>query len=124
MEKFNLGKEQNFVSFEEQFNQKEKIESLGGVIEVVDIKPEQPKTEVPVLFAPGWGETHKTFKDSLEEMSELGRRVLSLSHARDGGDKEEVQDNILNITERFADYPADELRKALTLFSCFRRKKY
>ena len=109
-------------SFEKQFENRQKIESLGGMIEIVDVTPEKLAKETPVLFAPGWGETQETFKDSLKEMFELGRRVLSLSHAREGGDKEDIKENVVEATEKFADYPADELRKAITLLAVLAEK--
>ncbi len=102
----------DYKSFEEQFENRQKIESLGGVIEVVDVMPERPKTEVPVIFAPGWGETPETFKDSVKTMAELERRVLSLEHSR-GGETEELPQT---------EYPADELRKALALIKVLEEK--
>ena len=111
MEGFNPEKKENYPTFDEQFAQKEKFELLGGEIEVVDIRPENQKTDVPVVFAPGWGETPETFRDSIRIMSELERRVISLKHSR-SGDKPEPKD----------EYPADELKKALALLSILENK--
>lgn len=99
-------------SFEEKFANRQKIELLGGAIEVVDVMPERLKTEVPVVFAPGWGETPETFKDSIKIMAELERRVLSLEHSR-GGKTEELPQT---------EYSADELRKALALIEILEAK--
>ncbi|MDO8516097.1 MAG: hypothetical protein Q7S28_02500, partial [bacterium] len=100
---------EHFPSFEEQFANKEEFEFLGGKVEFVDIKPEHPKNEVPVLFAPGWGSTPEAMKDAIRVMVERGRRVLCLSHATSGGDMGEMDPE---IREK---YPEAELRKALAL---------
>ena len=103
-------------SFEEQFSRKEEIEILGGKIDAVDIRPEILKTAVPTLFAPGWGGTPETYKDTIEALCEKNRRVLSLAHARKGGDEKLAPDEIQK------EYPADELRKALALLKILEEK--
>ncbi len=111
-----LNKEIYHDGFEERFSQKEKIEILGGALEVADLKPENPKTEVPVLFAPGWSGTPETYKDAIKTLYEKNRRVLSFAHARKGGDEKLAPDELQKI------YPADELRKALALLKILDEK--
>lgn len=103
-------------SFESQFAHKEKFELLGGVIEFVDVKPEHPKTEVPVLFAPGWGETPEALKDVVRIMAERGRRVITLSHARRGMDMKDADPSMKK------EYPEAQLRKALALIQVLAEK--
>ncbi len=108
------GESRSVKSFEEQFHNRQEIESLGGKVEVVDVTPESLKTEVPVIFAPGWGETPETFKDSIQAMTDLNRRVLSLEHARGGGN--------IDLGELKNEYSADELRKAFALLDVLAEK--
>lgn len=62
------------------------IESFGGKLEVVDITPEHPASDVPVLIAGGWSEGSWSLEQSAEEISEGNnpRRVLLIDHARHG----------------------------------------
>ncbi len=75
--------------------------------ELVDINPENKKTEVPVLVAPGWGNTPKTLREVFQVISQKERRVLSLGHPREisieAPDKEK--------------YPLEELQKAQNLLN-------
>jgi pimeloyl-ACP methyl ester carboxylesterase len=91
--------------FEAKFQQGiRRYESLGGVIEAVVVKPNNPKTDVPVVLAPGWSENRKVLKDCAAELYAAGRPVIALDHPRRGG----------TVEPREA-YPIDELRKALTI---------
>lgn len=114
MEGKNIELETERKSFEEQFADRQQIESFGGKVEVVDIMPEKQKTEVPVVFAPGWSETIETFKDSIKIMADLQHRVLSLEHARYG--------ESIDIRETEKKYPAEELRKAFALLDVLAEK--
>lgn len=69
-------------NFEGQFKTRHKISVRGGAVEAVDINPEQKKDPTPILWAPGWSETIEVNRNPLEEIRKLGRRVLTLSHAR------------------------------------------
>ena len=114
MNSFEQSKSESVVSFEEQFEDKQTFELFGGTVEYVDIKPEHQKSDVPVIFALGWGETPETFKDSIRVMSERGRRVISISHARGGGkvDRGEIK----------GDYPEEELRKSFAILKILEEK--
>jgi pimeloyl-ACP methyl ester carboxylesterase len=68
------------VLFEAQFASPERIPFMGGQIEVVDLKPEHLKTEVPVLFVGGFGVTPSAHKEGIAEYYRAGRRVLSLAY--------------------------------------------
>ncbi len=97
--------------FEQQFAKKGRIESLGGVVEVTDIDPPEKRTDVPVVFAPGWGATPKSAKEVLRVLANGGRRTLSLDHPRTGGE-----------VEKRGDHPVDELRKASSLAAILDKK--
>lgn len=115
MESFeeNSGPQEKIQSFEEQFSHIENCELFGGTIEYVDISPENLKTEVPVLFAPGWGETIETFKDSIKVMVSRGRRVIAMNHPR----------NSISFTKQSdKKYPDVELRKAFSLLKILEEK--
>ncbi len=66
--------------FEAQFASPERIPFMEGEIEVVDLKPEHVKTEVPVLFVGGFGVTPSTHKEGIAVYYHAGRRVLSLGY--------------------------------------------
>ena len=92
--------------FEDQFNDRKKINIPGGDIEIVDVSPEKLKTEVPTLFAPGWANTPDALKPAFKQLVDSGRRVLTVDHPRKGGEVEESEE-----------YSEEELRKALSLLA-------
>lgn len=49
-------------------------------LKYIDAEPDDPKSENPVFFAPGWGENHRTMNNSLGAMFGKERRVVSLEH--------------------------------------------
>lgn len=101
----NLEQRQSGASFEEKFQQGiRQYESLGGIIDAVMVTPDNPKTDVPVVLAPGWSENIKVLKACVEQLHDAGRPVIALDHPRRGG-----------TVKTQADYPIDELRKALTI---------
>lgn len=68
---------------------RERIQSHGRVAEVIDIKPENPTSDVPILIAPGWGETGKVFEGTLRELYRNNRRTIMVTHPRWGGEVQE-----------------------------------
>lgn len=60
-----LEKQKLAGTFEDQFNKKELFGFWGGEIEVVDVTPENLKTNVPIIVAPGWGEFPGTMKETI-----------------------------------------------------------
>lgn len=91
-------------SFEAQFNHKQTYESLGGTIESIFLKPEKPKSDVPVVIASGWSEGSLVLKQTAEQLYNAGRQVIILDHPRRGGEVIPHQD-----------HTTEELRKALTI---------
>lgn len=63
---------------EQQFENKEKLDFYGGLVEVVDVKPPQAKSEVPVIMASGWGGTPEMYKRNILTLAETGRRAISI----------------------------------------------
>ena len=106
----------NTTNFESQFANKEKFFINGVTVESVDINPENPKTETPVLIAPGYGATMDSFKPGMEILVEKNRRVISLNHPRRGGT---VPDSLNEEVEK---YPREELRKAQTILGLIEQK--
>ncbi len=111
------GIEKSDNSFEAQFANRERIKVPGGTAEVVDIKPEAAKTEIPVFFGPAWGCTLEVYKPTLEKLAGLQRRVISLDHPRLGGSMSNVPE------ETIEKYPQEELRKALNVLEVLDAKK-
>lgn len=94
-------------SFKEQFEKRNYLDFYGTKIETIDIIPPKLKTERPILFVQGFGETLKTLKDSLETLYKKERRVLLLSeYPRYGADIKKEKD-------LYQEYPEEILRKAL-----------
>lgn len=102
--------------FEDQFRMKKSIAVCGGTIETVDICPVRAKTNVPILFAPGWGGTPEMYKDTLRVFSAQKRRVLSLAHMLEEAELEDVAEEEKNL------FPGAQLRKALSLLVLLREK--
>ena len=118
MEKIQQPENNTRFVFEEQFAKKEKFEVAGGTAEVVDIRPENAKTDVPVFFAPAWACTAKVYKPALERLSETNRRVISLNHPRIGG----LSSADLQAYKTREEYPPEELRKALSILDVLEQK--
>lgn len=96
---------------EAQYHNSETVELYDGKLHVVDVQPEQQKSEVPVFVAPGWAANAKVFKDNILGCAAEGRRTLSLQNFH--GIKAE------NIDE----YPNAELRKVAALIKTLDEKK-
>jgi len=99
--------------FEQQFAKKEVIQTTAGPTEIVDIKPVFQTDNVPILLATGWGDTPKSYKDSLKIIHGGNRRVLSVSHSRRGE----------KITGEDPDYPMAEIRKMQSLIGVISQKR-
>lgn len=107
----------NFEFFSEKQKAEPNIElSKQGDVEVVDIKPEEVKTETPVTVAPGWGNTPENLKEFLISLAQRNRRVLSVSHSRQ-------EHGIKGVIEPKNDsHDLEEIHKALTIISTLREK--
>jgi len=70
-------------SFDTKFEESsETIKLPDRQIDIVDIKPEYPKSDIPVLIAPGYAETTEIFKGSTQIIYEEDREVIALNHPR------------------------------------------
>ncbi|MDA2922232.1 alpha/beta hydrolase [Patescibacteria group bacterium AH-259-L07] len=105
IEKFEKG-----PSLTEQFETPEAMEFYGGEVEVVDIHPENKKTEIPVVVAPGWAATPEVLRDNILTLAELGRRTISIKSPH--GIK----------AEKIKNFPEAELRKAAALIKTLEKK--
>lgn len=103
-------------SFETQFAHKETFLINGATVESVDISPDDLKTEIPVLVAPGFAATMDSFKPGIKTLVEDKRRVISLDHPRRGGTIPKTLD------EEIEKYPDEELRKAHTILGLLEQK--
>lgn len=104
-------------SFEAQFAHRETFLINGAKVESVDINPENPKSEIPVLLAPGFASTMEGFKHGMRILAENNRRVISLNHPRTGGVVPE------SFNEEIDKNPTEELRKAHNLLGLIDEKK-
>lgn len=68
-------KEDN-AKLEKQFSERIKVKLESGSIEIIDVKPEHPKTETPVLIAPGFTQGPDTMRRNILTLARGGRRVL------------------------------------------------
>ena len=97
----NFEKISTIVTPEQQFNDKETVKLYGGKVEIVDIKPEQQKSELPVVMFPGWRGTPEMYKNNILALAEAGRRTISVDAARikghnlEGDDTKEMGDTQL-----------------------------
>jgi len=99
-------------SIDEQFKSPEILKLGEEEVEVVDIKPENPKTEIPTILVPGWTATPETFKDNILDLAELNRRVISIN-APHG----------IDVSEQVENIPEAELRKVVALAKVLEEKK-
>ena len=66
------------MDFEGQFNLRKKIDTKGGVLEIIDIIPDQEKG-LPIFLSSGWASTPKLLKPLLKTLNEKGRRVITVN---------------------------------------------
>lgn len=96
----------------QQFDNPEKIELNGEIIDVVDIAPTELKSETPTVIVPGFSATPETLKDLIIRTAEVGRRVIS-AEAPHGIDTDGKQ----------AELPEAEMRKMEVLWQILENKK-
>lgn len=101
----------NRSDFEQQFEKRHYFQSPFGKIEFREVIPSNPKTHIPVLFAPGWRETPELQKECINQVFNTKRRVLTLVHT-----------SKLYKREKLGDYPEAELQKAQTLLSLLKER--
>lgn len=61
----------------EQFERSETLSLPAGTIEIIDLCPEQLKTQTPAILAPGWAQTPAVYRENLLALAAKNRRILS-----------------------------------------------
>lgn len=87
--------------FESQLSNAKKI----GDLDIIEIEAKKPKSNTPVLFAPGWGRKINDTKEALRVLHNLDRSLITVDHARIGGEMAKSEKK----------YPKVELIKAESL---------
>ena len=95
------------------------IEKFKPVLEeesIIDINPEEKKSDMSVLVAPGWGKMVSQVKENLLQVlaDDGGRRVLATDYPR------EMRLDTANLPE---EVPAQELQKAAALLELLEEKE-
>src|SRR3989344_3368408 len=65
------------MNFEGQFNLRKKIETRGGILEIIDITPEK-ESGLPVFLSSGWASTPELLKPLLRTVFDNDRRVITV----------------------------------------------
>ncbi|MDO8521675.1 MAG: alpha/beta hydrolase [bacterium] len=99
--------------FERAFTKKERVSISGGGIDVVDIPAPALSDKKPLILSPAWGMGPEVYKYILKGFSDAGRRTLSFTYPSKGGTTELLPED----KELVKDFPAEEVRDALTLMS-------
>ena len=99
-------------TLEDQYNNRETISN--GQIEIVDVKPDNLKTEVPVILGVGWGGESEAYKQNTLSLAETGRRTIALDavHGVDSNIENELSQNL----------PEIELRKVAAIIEALESK--
>lgn len=99
--------------FEDKFSNPEilKSEDFEGKIKVIDLEPDTPKSETPLLIVPGWAATAEVHKDNAIEFAKRGRRTIAIS-APHG----------VEVSPENEDMPLAELRKAQSVLEVLNQK--
>ncbi len=103
--------------FQEQFENPGAVEVYGGEMKIIDLKPEQLKTEVPAVFLRGWGTTPTSYKDALFDLAGKDRRTLAIEEYS-GIDIE----NLPKDDPRMKNIPEGELRKVAAVLKTLDEK--
>ncbi len=101
-------------NIEQQFTERQKIELLGSDLELVDVCPDNLKTQTPLIFGLGWGGDPDAYKNNILSLAKTGRRVISLDAVH--GVDHQIND------EQFGDLPEAELRKVAALIEALENK--
>jgi pimeloyl-ACP methyl ester carboxylesterase len=118
-------------SFDAQYARREKIPVAGGMAEVVDIKPEKQKDDVPLYFSPSWALGIEHYKPMYKEWAAAGRRVVSMDSPRRGGDLKAAAERLAvgkdqayfdEIQKIVDEHPEAEVRKAFNMLDALRSK--
>ena len=111
--------ESNRERIKSQLKHPDKIELYeGGTMDVVDVKPERPKTEIQTFWLRGWGTTVEVHEDNIVNLAERGRRTLAVD-APHGIESANIQEL---TTEREQEIHDIELRKVAALLKSLDEK--
>ena len=99
------------LSLNERFLNREIVELDNEKVEVIDIKSEKEKSEIPVVVAPGWAATPEVLKDNILTLVKEGRRAISINAPHGVETNEE------------GDFPQAELRKAMAIIETLNKKE-
>lgn len=107
---------------EKQFENEETLDIEGHLVRVLDIKPHEVKTGVPVVMAPGYGSlSPEDSKVNILEIARQGRRTLFVDEPRgvDGVLKNEKSEEQILAEEKIEKF---FLRQAETLIAVLDKK--
>lgn len=90
----------------------------GGAMEIIDVKPEEAKTETPTFWLGGWGTTTAVSEENIINLAERGRRTLAVD-APHGIESAAIPES---ATERAREMPDIELRKVAALLRALDEK--
>ncbi len=103
------------ISLEQQFVARQKVEVEGEELQVVDLQPENLKTNTPLILGLGWGGEPEAYKNNIISLANAGRRVVSVD-AVHGIDYKKSD-------AKFGVLPEAELRKVAALIEALENKK-
>jgi len=98
-------------SIDEQLRHMESIPVLDGKVDYTEVRPEQPRSEVPIMMAPGWGgDVAHSFKEGMRTFAERGRTSIAIEHPQ----------TVKQVPERMPkdlaeSNPIEEVRKAAAM---------
>ncbi|MBI4128602.1 MAG: alpha/beta fold hydrolase [Parcubacteria group bacterium] len=102
---------------ERQFDERETLDIDGEEIGVIDISPEEVKSETPIVLLPGFGATPETYRELIIKLAETKHRVLSID-APHGINADSMKD-----TAGLAEIPDSERRKINAFLTVLEAKK-
>jgi len=98
-----------------QFSSPEEMEIGKEIVDVYDITPENPKSDIPVLLAPGFSATPKAHEQHIENIVADGRRCISVKSPH-GLKKHSI------IDDNKSEYPQIELAKLAPFMEVLNQK--
>ncbi|MCK9351434.1 MAG: alpha/beta fold hydrolase [Candidatus Paceibacterota bacterium] len=80
IQKINENKElpKKYASPEDQFSRPKRIRVGTEDVDVYDVSPENTKTDIPTVFAPGFSGTPMFHQQNIIELAKAGRRIISV----------------------------------------------
>jgi len=97
------------------FAPSEKMKIGEEIVDVYDIAPENPKSDIPVLLAPGFSATPKAHGQHIKNIASMGRRCISVKSPHGLREHSIIDDNK-------REYPRIELAKLAPFIEVLNRK--